>query len=1092
MANPADLSGVIQAAAQRYNLDPAFVSAVVQQESKGNAAAWNKSGGGQGAAGPMQVRAPALADYNAANGTNYKMSDLLNPAVGVDVGSWYLNQQLDKFGDPSKALVAYNEGAGSPNVASGSTAYSSSVLDRIGAPATPGATPVDSGYGGAAAGSGASGAPAANSGAASVLAQFGYAPDGKPSATGATASAESAQNAGSSAQRQTQQALPASAGADILAKFGYGSDGKPVAAPGSSRPAPATSQAATQPAAAPARGGFGPVAGDQTANAQEGEDAAQQAQSDFGSGLVHGIQSTVNGAFQTVAHGAKTVANTFGSPDSQLTRAINQWSDAEDRNATSNADGVPATPSGGLGQIVGEVAPTMFVPGGTALKAIAGGGLAGALQPVTNNAADNFWSQKAVQTGLGAASGGVIHGALSGAAALAQGAAKESPLLTQLRNALNGQQLAAQPNPVEGVVPTLAELTQNKNLGVLQRNLAEVNPQPFAAREDANQAARMGAFNDAVKTPQEAEMAANEGMQKAQWQYENSGVGSLSPDADLGDILQRPSMAPVMRRAELLADESGTGNPFQAQREALQAQHNSTFADLAGTPEGIEAAKDARNLDVFDRYQEAGSQEIPVDEGLQMLMQRPSMQRVVARAQRLSDEEGAGPIFVRDEEGNPASLSGGAAHYIKQGLDDEIQLARDNNLGASERRAIQGTQNQFLGWLDNQSPEYASARASYAEQTQPIEAQEYLQGLNVTDANGNVTLPKVDTAIKATEKLRAQPGLSAAKNLTDDQMAQLYGLRDSLRTSENGPDVSQFTPEQIQYVQRALDDEFAKGTTGAAANQNQALTQSRQDLEDWLGARAPGYQESKQTAAASQQALETNQYLQKDITDSMGRLQLNKIEQKIKQIEDAKRLRLDSPAARVDTNSLQELRAIRDSFRNERSALAMGKGSPTSQNTSIKKAWGLNPPQADAGVAGSAASRAAGWATGGGAGWLLGNLIAPGAGSVLGPLIGGGVGGAIEQQFARRAAQKQAAAYGDRIGELTDLFLSPTQKTIEQLNSTPRGSALLRVINAARGAQRDSALANAVEGRSAARAPRGFAGAAGGQVGGALFNQIRR
>jgi hypothetical protein len=921
------------------------------------------------------------------------------------------------------------------------------------------------------------------------LAKFGYGADGKPSTPSA---ATGPQDASISAQSSAQQGSAGGPGADVLAKFGYGADGKPVAAPTSSAPVPAAAQTApgssTSPNSqrGPLQQAIGEIMGVSTP-----EEAANWRNYVPG-GLVTGVQNLANGASQLLMHGAKAASDTFLDPNSPLARAISSGSSAMDSSAANTPQIVPTATGARIGELLGESAPLAGVPGGTALKAIAGGGLAGALQPVTSNAGDNFWSQKGVQAGFGAASGGLIHGALSGAAAVAQRAVNESPLMAQLRTALSGGKVAAQPNAVEGVQPTLAEMTQNKNLGVLQRNLAEVNPDAFATREGENQAARMAAFNGAVKTPQEAEMAANKGVQKAQWQYNNSGVDNLSADAELGDILQRPSMQPVLNRAELLADESGAGNPFQAQREALQAQHNQIFSDLAGTPEGVQAAKETRAADVFDRYQAAGEQEIPLDETLQTLMQRPSLQRVVARAQRLSDEEGAGPLFIHDEDGNPTSLSGGAAHYIKQGLDDEIQLARDNNLGASERRAIQGTQNQFLGWLDNQSPDYASARASYADQSKPIEAQEYLQGLNVTDANGNVTLPKIDTAIKKTEQMRAQPGLNAAKNLTDDQMSQMYALRDGLRNAAAGPDVSQFTPEQIQYVQRALDDELAKGTTGAAANQNQALRQSRQDLENWLGQRTTGYVESKQTAATAARDLATNQYLQKDITDSMGRLQLNKIEQKIKQIEEAKRLRLETPAAHVDDASLSQLRAVRDSFRNERSALAMGKGSPTSQNTSVKKAWGLNPPQADAGAAGSAASRAGGWAVGGGAGWLLGNLIAPGAGSVLGPLIGSGVGGALEQQLTRRAVQKQAAAYTDRIGELTDLFLNPTQKTIDQLNSTPHGSALLRVLNAARGAQGDSALADALSGQSPTRTPRGLAGAAGGQVAGALYNQIRR
>lgn len=130
----ADYSNFIKAAGQKYNIDPALLSALVQQESTGNPNAFNPAGGGQGATGLTQVRGPALQDYNAANGTKYTTADLKDPAKSIDVGAWYLGKQLDKFNDPAKALIAYNEGAGSPNIQKGSTAYSQSVLGRLNVP----------------------------------------------------------------------------------------------------------------------------------------------------------------------------------------------------------------------------------------------------------------------------------------------------------------------------------------------------------------------------------------------------------------------------------------------------------------------------------------------------------------------------------------------------------------------------------------------------------------------------------------------------------------------------------------------------------------------------------------------------------------------------------------------------------------------------------------------------------------------------------------------------------------------------------------------------------------------------------------------
>lgn len=1047
----ADLSGLISSTAAKYNLDPGLVNAVVQQESGGDPSAHNTAGGGTGAWGPMQVRGPALQDYNEAHGTNYTGKDLTDPAKGVDVGAWYLDQQLQKYPNPVAALTAYNQGPNSPAAQQGQSPYAQQVLGRLtNSQATGGSAPQSQ-----------SGAPPQNNPAASVLAQFGYGADGTPHAQGAQPA--SAANA---------QPDPAS---DVLAKFGYGADGKPHANAQASTPAPTPAAPAQVAQPAPARSGFGPLPGDQTQNAQESQEAAQQAQTDFGSGLWRGITGTVGGAAQYVAHGAKAAANTLITPSMSelvdptagggLRAMINRGSNWLDQKLTENQAAIPQTPSGSAGEFVGASAPTMALPGGTLMKAVLGGAAAGASQPVTQNADTNFWSQKAVQTGLGAALGGGAHALLSGAGALASKfVPEEDAAITNTRNFLNGQQVEAQPQPdVPGVKPTLAELTGNQNLGVAQRQFAEANPQPFAARGAENDAARQGAFGEAVSTPTEAEMAAQGGAQKAQFQYENSGVNNLAPDQELGEILQRPSMAPVLKRAESIAGESGT-NPFEAQRTAAQNGVNDQFTDMQGNQDLLGEFRNYRADAVKDDYQFAEGQQFPVDSDLAKLLQRPSFTRhgVFQRAQNLADEQEAGPLVTMDSEGNPTEISGQALQYLKLGLDDLMSRAKENGIGDNEKRAMYGTQEQLLDWFDNQSPEYGRARANYEQLSQPVNKMEYLQGLNVTDSSGNVNLGKLDTAIKNTEQLRASKRLNMAQSLTDDDMNSLYQMRDNLRAAKSGPDVSKFGPDQIQYVQKALDDEIAKGTYGNAANQNNALTQSRTDLENWLGKKAPGYLSSKQTAAQASNDLETNQYLQKDLTDSMGRLQLNKVEQKVKQIEDAQRLGSDTPAARVTPETLDQLRRIRDSFRVENDAKAKVEGSPTKQNQDARLRLGLTPANPEAGAAQSAIARAGGAAAGAATGWAAGNLVAPGLGGVVGSALGGVVGGALEKRAATRAATLAQSRLADVIDKGTDLFLNPTPELIQKLNNTPGGQRLMQVIDAAR--QRAPGLAGAVGG----------------------------
>jgi soluble lytic murein transglycosylase-like protein len=90
----------IDAAAAKYNVDPALLRGLIRQESNFNP----NAGSPAGARGLTQLM-PGTA---AALGVNPAI-----PAQAIEGGAKYLRQQLDKFGgDPAKALAAYNAGPG--------------------------------------------------------------------------------------------------------------------------------------------------------------------------------------------------------------------------------------------------------------------------------------------------------------------------------------------------------------------------------------------------------------------------------------------------------------------------------------------------------------------------------------------------------------------------------------------------------------------------------------------------------------------------------------------------------------------------------------------------------------------------------------------------------------------------------------------------------------------------------------------------------------------------------------------------------------------------------------------------------------------
>ncbi|WP_088931622.1 lytic transglycosylase domain-containing protein [Burkholderia multivorans] len=345
------MTPIIRASAQKYNLDPALVHAVVQQESSGNPSAWNKTGGGQGAAGLMQVRAPALSDYNAANGTKYTMQDLLKPEVGAEVGSWYLGQQLDRFNDPRKALAAYKDGAGSQAAQTGNSPYAQQVLGRLKMPQQK----------------------------SQVLPGI---PVGQQSGGMSDDAIFSAFSGGASSSSAQPQSGPTDE--QIFAAF-TGNAKQPVPVP--AKPTPKMAQ----------------------------EPGVLES---VGASLGKGFGSTVLGAQQLLGQGAKAIG--LDNVGSWLVNDANQGlKNLQSQIAPYAAAHPVATTAGEIGGSIGATLPLGALGagagtlGGAARSGALVGGLGALASPVDPNS-QNFWSDKAQQTALGAATGGLLGGASYG------------------------------------------------------------------------------------------------------------------------------------------------------------------------------------------------------------------------------------------------------------------------------------------------------------------------------------------------------------------------------------------------------------------------------------------------------------------------------------------------------------------------------------------------------------------------------------------------------------------------------------------------------------------------------------------------------
>jgi soluble lytic murein transglycosylase len=95
--------------ARENGLDPAFLAAVIYQESKFRVDAKSHSG----AIGLMQLT-PATAQGIAlrTGGSAFRTSDLYNAEINIRYGAWYLGNLFRKYGSERLVLAAYNAGQG--------------------------------------------------------------------------------------------------------------------------------------------------------------------------------------------------------------------------------------------------------------------------------------------------------------------------------------------------------------------------------------------------------------------------------------------------------------------------------------------------------------------------------------------------------------------------------------------------------------------------------------------------------------------------------------------------------------------------------------------------------------------------------------------------------------------------------------------------------------------------------------------------------------------------------------------------------------------------------------------------------------------
>jgi hypothetical protein len=227
----------------------------------------------------------------------------------------------------------------------------------------------------------------------------------------------------------------------------------------------------------------------------------------------------------------------------------------------------------------------------------------------------------------------------------------------------------------------------------------------------------------------------------------------------------------------------------------------------------LNAAKALRAGEARINYGLSDPEIATANRDLTVLLDRPSMDKAVARAKALAKEKGdkfqigsnapEQQIMVKDPltmttnavtvPEKFAQYTGKDLHYLKLALDDLIKNPAEMGIGANEARAIGDTRTAFLNWAESKIPAYGIARETYAAQSKPInrmEVGQYLQNKLTGPLSEEKLRPGVfATAVKeAPTTLKRVTGESRFNKLdqilTPIQMEKVKSVIDDLARDE--------------------------------------------------------------------------------------------------------------------------------------------------------------------------------------------------------------------------------------------------------------------------------------------------------------------
>jgi hypothetical protein len=670
---------LIQAAGQKYNVDPKLIASIVHTESSGNPDAYNSEYGATGLGQQIPATAKALG------------IDPKDPAQSIEGVAKLLDENLRRYGNAEQAVLAYHGGTDQAAWGPKTQDYLRKVSTNYGVPqvAKQSALP-DSDF----------------------EAAFGPRPGAQVSAPD-----------------------------DFEQAFGP----RPEAA------APAVQQAAVAPeqvpAAAPTQAAPGPLGLAWQGLQKLGETGISNVNA-----AGRGLSDVFDAPSEWLAAGAEKSGLTglLGKAGINMPTAEQQMQINAQSRADYDARNPDAGIQGGVSRLAGNIGGVMAPIAGAEAVAVQGGRALGnalgnpqALASVGNflrGQGGNLASRMAYGAQQGAAGGALLSGG--------------QPDTTLGESAGLGAALGL------GVPVLGAGLKYGK--GALQ-SLVDPFTQSGQTRVAQNILQRV------------------------------AGKGPTTPDLTTYVPGSTPTLAQATANPALAAVERQTLNKSPNEFGAIKVQNDtarSAYLDnLRGDKSTLAAAEAVRDQQAIPLLNQALAGAKPADakpvvDTIESILatrsgQRPAVAGALAKVRQSIEPDGTGKPLLSDVD---------QLYGVRQSINDQLTTVagRDNSASQLASRELIQVRDALDDSIEAAAPGFRNYLKQYSDLSKPVDAQKFLQGLDLTDTTSQtLLLGKVKSQLNRIEKMRAQPGANQAKSITDDQMEALRNLHKDLQREAN-------------------------------------------------------------------------------------------------------------------------------------------------------------------------------------------------------------------------------------------------------------------------------------------------------------------